>query len=397
MKPLSFLSVKEELCLSLAVLFIGGCFFSGCATVPSEVISYESKEDEAKQGKLSSEKSKQISSPSPQGELSKREINESSSKIQAVTQLNETDSVDQSKSNGVRKIKDLASPNKEGISSNLEIVNQMPPPAQDGNEIKKLPKETLSQEANDDIGSFFSTANSVEKLLSEEGDELNSISDKPAIGVMEGEGRKSGKPRSQIKKRGDESLLDNEKPLEHSISISEPGKNNENATVVFKSKEIQSTFKPKPVIGFSEELQSAEKNDLITNDVSIGFLDNPGSLGGNRKLIRPVKIVGFGTTGHGGADDKTTHDSTRENEHRGQNPRAFGRVRTFLGRGGVSGIEEGVPNETDFKRTKDFLESDRSGEMLNLPVTEQKTEMQYDKTLKWIKSRGRVDGGVVVE
>ena len=56
-----------------------------------------------------------------------------------------------------------------------------------------------------------------------------------------------------------------------------------------------------------------------------------------------------------------------------------------------------MPNETDFKRTKDFLESDRSGEMLNLPVTEQKTEMQYDKTLKWIKSRGRVDGGVVFE
>lgn len=397
MKPLSLLSVKEELCLSLSVLLIAGCFFSGCATLPSEVISYESKEDEAKQGKLSSEKSKQISRSSPEGELSRREANESSSKIQADTQLKKTHSADQSMSNGVRKIKDLASPNKEGISSNLEVVNQMLPLIQDGNEIKKLPKETLIQKGNDDIGSFFSTDNSVEKPLSEEGDELNSISYKPAIDHKKAEGRKSSKPRSQIKKRGDISLLDNKKSLEHSISISDSGKNNGNAAVVLKSKEIESTFKPKLVVGFSEELKSAKKIDPVTNEGSIGFLDNFGSLGSNRKQIRPVKIVGFGTTDHGGSGDKATYYSTRVNGYRRQNPRAFGRVRTFLGRGGVSEIEEGVPNETDFKRTRDFLESDKSGEILNLPVAEQKTEMQYDKTLKWIKSRGRLDGGVVVE
>jgi hypothetical protein len=115
------------------------------------------------------------------------------------------------------------------------------------------------------------------------------------------------------------------------------------------------------------------------------------------KLIRSVKRVGFGVNKQEGDDLNITDELNRKNEFSGQKSRAFGRIKTYLSRGGVSGIEEGVTKNTDFKRTKIFLKTDRSGEILNFPIADQKDGMQYDKTLNWIKSRGRVDGSKVVE
>ena len=397
MKPLSFLNVKEDRYLSLAVLFIVGCFFTGCATVPSEVRSDEPIEQEAKQGKLPSEKSKHVSSAIPQGELSEIEAKESSSKIQADAHFKKSGSVDHPISNGKKVIKDLALPNKEEISSSLKIVNQKTPLTRVGHEMKNLPEDTVGQKGKDDIGSFFSTDNAVGKLPSEESDELNPVVDEPWIDRKEGEEMKPVKPRIRIKKRGDTSLLDNEKPLGRTIPVSNLGDNIENAGAVLKSKEILSTPEPKKIVGFSGQLKSAEGNDPTTDNGPIGFLENPDSSSGKGKLIRPVKRVGFGVNKQGGDDLNITDEPNRKNEFSGQKSRAFGRIKTYLSRGGVSGIEEGVTNNTDFKRTKIFLKTDRSGKMLNFPIADQKDGMQYDKTLKWIKSRGRVGGSEVVE
>ena len=397
MKPLSFLSVKEDRYLSLAVLFIVGCFFTGCATVPSEVRSDEPIEQEAKQGKLSSEKSKDVSSAIPQGELSEIDAKESSSKIQADDHFKKSGSVDHPIGNGKKVIKDLALPNKEEISSSLKIVNQKTPLTRAGHAMKNLAEDTVSQKGKDDIGSFFSTDNAVEKLPSEESDELNPVGDEPWIDSKDGEEMKPAKPRVQIKKRGDTSLLDNEKSLGRTIPISDSGDNIENAGAVLKSKEILSTAEPKKIVGFSGQLKSAEGNDPTTDDGSIGFLEHPDSSLRKGKLIRSVKRVGFGVNKLEGDDLNITDEPNRKNEFSGQKPRAFGRIKTYLSRGGVSGIEEGVTKNTDFKRTKIFLKTDRSGEILNFPIADQKDGMQYDKTLNWIKSRGRVDGSKVVE
>jgi hypothetical protein len=104
-----------------------------------------------------------------------------------------------------------------------------------------------------------------------------------------------------------------------------------------------------------------------------------------------VQSVGFGKKNQRIPNVKPFTDSARVDKISRQKPRTFGRVRTFLDRGEFSGIEEGVLDERGFKRTKDFFETDRSTSGQDFPVLDQKTDTQYDKTLKWIKNRGRID------
>jgi hypothetical protein len=174
-------------------------------------------------------------------------------------------------------------------------------------------------------------------------------------------------------------------------SLSNPVGNEEEISEILESKGVVPSSGLNKAVGFVEGVQSTAGNDSIKNDLAVGFLESANYLEGKGELYSPVQHVGFGEKNQKIPNTEAITDSTRKDKIKRQKPRTFGRIRTFLDRGEVSGVKEGVLDERGFDRTKDFIDADRSARAQDLPVSNQENDIQYGKTLKWIKNRGRID------
>lgn len=394
--------MKEVPWLYFLILLAVTYSFTSCATKPVTVKSDQPIEKKSNEDKFSSEKTKQVphviekpksivSEVLDQGSQIENESRESSENGQADLQQKEVDSLNQLKSDDSKRSKDLASTDKEeDISAGLKTGNEKI--AEDvghGNKKMNLSNQTTKQE-EDGLESFFSAENS--KPTREENGGLKSTNGGSLAGQKNVTEGASSKSKTNINKRGDPSFNLNEKPLSGSSGfISDPVRNEVNRSVVVESDKVAPSSGPNRVVGFANEVKSVVGDDLVENDVAVGFHNSGNSLGDKGELYSPVQQVGFGEKKQKISNTKPITDSARKDEISRQQPRTFGRIRTFLDRREVSGIEEGIIDERGFKRTKDFFDADRGAKAQDLPVLDRNTDMQYGKTLKWIKNRGRID------
>lgn len=395
--------MKEVPWLYFFILFAVTYSFTSCATKPVTVKSDQPIVKKGNQGKLASKKIKQVPNDitKPKSGVSQKlqrraqienESSESSVNVETDLQQKETESLIQVKGNDIKGSKDLVSSDKEAVVfSGLKTGNEKI--AEDvgiGNKKMDVSNETTNQEDGAGLESFFSVDSS--KPTREENGGIESKNEE-AIADQENEtGGASGKLKANINKGGDASLHDNEKPLaDSSDSILNPVETGVNAQLVEESNGVVTSSGMSKAVSFTDQVQSALGDDLIKNNVAVGYLESTNSLGDKDEVGTQVQSVGFGKKNQRIPNVKPFTDSAREDKISRQKPRTFGRVRTFLDRGEFSGIEEGVLDERGFKRTKDFLETDRSTSGQDFPVLDQKTDTQYDKTLKWIKNRGRID------
>lgn len=377
--------------------------FTSCATNPVTVKSDQPIEKKSKQVKLSSEKIKQVphviekqkslvSEGLDRGAQIGNESRDSSLSKQADLKKKDTDSLNQLKGNDRKRSIDLGSIDKDaGISSDLKTNNEnIVVDIGIDNKKMNLSNENTNQEEEGGLESFFSVGTS--KPSSGENGEIKSTTGGILTTQKEEAGGDSSKSKANINKIGDPSLYDSGKSLGGSLdSLSNPVGNEEEISEILESKGVVPSSGLNKAVGFVEGVQSTAGNDSIKNDLAVGFLESANYLEGKGELYSPVQHVGFGEKNQKIPNTEAITDSTRKDKIKRQKPRTFGRIRTFLDRGEVSGVKEGVLDERGFDRTKDFIDADRSARAQDLPVSNQENDIQYGKTLKWIKNRGRID------